>query len=262
VADLVTQYFPKTTAVTKAADRAVVTGAAMEGAILKGVSNPLLPKFVVRLTTALSLGFSLADGTFSVLIPRGSIIPAKKCTITTTSRDGQRNVGFDVLEGERAMAKDNIKLGSVTVKGIERAPRGVAKIEVAMEINEDGILVVTAIDLRTGVSITATIQSGSTLSKEEISEMIAEAKANKADDERFQKRSEWRARLIQYVDRLGQHEFLDNTVRDKILPLVAEWSQWNDEHANEESAEPYIQQYFAVKKVAKRLCHSENIHPK
>jgi molecular chaperone DnaK len=154
------------------------------------------------------------------------------------------------------MAKNNVKLGNVVVHGIERAPRGVPKIQITMEINEDGILVVTAIDLRTGVLITATIQSGSTLSKEEISGMIAEAQAHKAEDERLQKRAEWRTRLTSYVDRLAQREFPDDAVRDEMLAHIAEWKRWNDEHSHEESADPFIQQYFGVRKVVKKIMPS------
>jgi molecular chaperone DnaK len=154
------------------------------------------------------------------------------------------------------MAKENVKLGSVVVHGIERAPRGVPKIEITMEINEDGILVVTAVDKTTGVVITATIQSGSTLSKEEISGMIAEARAHRAEDERLQKRSEWRTRLISYVDRLAQREFPDDAIRDEMMPKVVEWQKWNEEHADEESADPFIQQYFAIRNIDKKMMAS------
>jgi molecular chaperone DnaK (HSP70) len=253
VVNLIKTYFSGSTAVTHAADTAVVIGAAMEGAILKGGSGSLLPKLKVRLTTPLSLGFSLADGTCSILIPRGSILPAKKCTTTTTSRDNQRNVGFDVVEGERAMVNDNVKLGNVVVHGIERASRGVPKIQITMEINEDGILVVTAIDTKTGAAITATIQSGSNLSREEIARMIAEAHANKAEDDRLHKRTEWRTRLTSYVNRLSQREISDERAREELLERVSEWKEWNDEHANEEAADAFIQQYFAVRKAAKQI---------
>jgi molecular chaperone DnaK (HSP70) len=250
---IVTESFPSSASITKAAADAVVIGSALEGAILTEISSPLIPKLTIRLTTPLSIGFSLADGTRSILIPRGSIIPFTSSATTTTSRDNQSNVGFDVVEGERTMAKDNVKLGNVVVRGIQQAPRGVPKINVTMTINTDGILVVEAVDVITGSTITATIQSNSNLSKDEVTDMVAEARAHKAEDDRLQKRSLWRARLVSYVDNLALMKVPEGPARDEFYQRIEEWHKWNADNSNAEAAAEYINQYFAVRKEAKRL---------
>jgi molecular chaperone DnaK (HSP70) len=253
LANLIKAFFVDPVSITTASDNAIVVGAAMEGAIRKQVSSNKLPRFQVKLTTPLSLGLSLADGTCLVLIPRGTVLPATKSTTTTTSRDDQRNVGFDVVEGERKMAKDNVRLGSVVVDGIQQALRGVPRIEVTMEINEDGILVVTAVDLRTGALITATIESGSNLSKHDIIAMMAEAEAYKLEDNRVHKRTQWRTRLHSYVDSLLQKDIPDDDQRTLIAEKVAAWKHWNATHQNELVADVYIKQYFEVRKVIKQI---------
>jgi molecular chaperone DnaK (HSP70) len=253
VIQLINDYFPDSTTVTTANETAVVVGAAIEGAILKEIGGNHLPKVQVRQTTPLSSGFSNADGTWNIVIPRGSVLPARKSTTATTSRDNQRNVGFEIIEGERKMAKDNVRLGSVVVDGIENAPRAVPKIEITMEINEDGILVVTAIDTKTGTKITSTIESASNLSKSEINGMIAEAEAHKTEDNRILKRTQWRTRLATYVDSLLQKETQDEEQRELLVQNVEVWKKWNREHENELIADVYIRQYFEVRKTVKEI---------
>jgi molecular chaperone DnaK len=253
VVSLIKEFFSGSVVITTANSTAVVIGAAMEGARLKDIAKNRLPKVNIRQTTSLSIGFSVADGTGVVLIPRGSILPAKKCTLTTTSRDNQRNVGFEVLEGERKMAKDNVKLGTLIVDGIQQAPRGVPKIEITMEINEDGILVVTALDTKTGAVITTTIESASNLSRSDIHKMIADAEAHKADDNRILKRTQWRTRLGSYVDGLLQKEINDEEQRALLAKNVAVWKKWNADHQNELVADAYIRQYFEIRKVIKQI---------
>jgi molecular chaperone DnaK (HSP70) len=253
LASLIKAFFVDPVSITTASDNAIVVGAAMEGAILKNVITHKLPRFQVKLTTPLSFGLSVGDGTCLVLIPRGSVLPAKKCTTTTTSRDDQRNVLFDIIEGERKMAKDNVRLGSVVVDGIQVGPRGVPRIEVTMEINEDGILVVTAVDLKTGSLITTTIESGSNLSKQNIQTMMAEAEAHKVEDNRVHKRTQWRTRLNCYVDSLLQKDIPDIEQRKILAEKVVGWKHWNATHQNERAADVYIKQYFEVRKTVKQI---------
>jgi molecular chaperone DnaK (HSP70) len=250
VLQVLQDYFGDSVKVTVADGDAVVRGAAMKAAMLTSNSDSIQP--AIKLTTHLSLGLSLADGTCLVLIPRGSAIPATKCTITTTSRDNQRNVGFDVVEGERSMAKDNAKLGVVCVSGIERAPRGVPQIRVSMQINEDGILTVTATDLKTGALITSTIKSQNNLSKDEISKMIAEAEAHKIEDDKAHKLAQWKTRLTGYVDSLS-HLPVDESTRGAFSADIENWKRWNSEHANEKDLEIIIRQFFNVRQVVKNL---------
>jgi molecular chaperone DnaK (HSP70) len=231
--------------VTRADASAVAIGAAMEGAILKGVSHAGLPNLQIKATTPLSIGFSLADGTASVLIPRGSILPAKHSTTTTTSRNNQSNVGFDVVEGEQPLAKDNIRLGNVVVRGIQRAPRGAPKIEITMAVGEDGILAVAAVDQITGAAISAAIQSGSNLSRGEIAEIMAERQ--------LQKVAEWRERFSNAVEMVSRAEAADAGKRAEMSRRVEEWRRWSAEHQAEESVDVLIEQYAIVRAAAKAL---------
>lgn len=182
-------------------NEAVVVGAAMQGAIMKGNNTGVLSGVEMRNNTSLSLGISLANGANNIIIPRGTNLPAKLSTLSTTSRDNQTNVGFDVVEGERPMAADNIKLGHVMIEGIQIAKRGVPRIEITMEINEDGILIVSGKDLTTGAAVTAKIENKGNLSPEDIDRMIAEAEAMKAEDQRKCSIAESRTDLQFYIER-------------------------------------------------------------
>jgi molecular chaperone DnaK (HSP70) len=246
VRDLIADYFGQRPKVVRAALNATAVGAAMEGAIQKGITHESLCQVKVQVTVPLSIGFSLADGTIIVMIPRGTVLPAKKRTRTTTSRDDQRNVGFDIIEGERKLAKDNVKLGSIFVDGIERAPKGVPKIDISMEVNEDGILVVEAKDLKTGALIQTTLRSGTTLSKEQIAQMVADAAAHKEEDERAHKRAVWRTKLHYYVKGLNAAQCEGAALQKQFQEKIEEWKTWNQEHENEEDPDIYIAQLKTV----------------
>ena len=127
----------------------------------------------------LSIGISQANGVNTIIIPKGTPLPAKYTTMATTSADGQTNVAFDVVQGERKMAKDCIKLGHLTVNGIQVAKRCEPKIEIVMEIDESGFLHVSASDLTTGVTISANLSSNSNLSEEDIVNILNEAEKHK-----------------------------------------------------------------------------------
>jgi molecular chaperone DnaK len=144
------------------------------------------------------------------------------------------------------MAKGNLKLGSVVVHGVQQAPHGVAKIEVAMTTNDGGLLlVVEAADRVTGVAITATVQSGSNLSKDAVMGMIAEAQAHKGDDDRMHKRAD-------SVDSLARREVPGEPLRAMLAQRVAEWRRWSEDSRGADAAD-CIRQYFAVRRAAKRM---------
>ena len=221
-----------------------MTGAAISGAYY--LDNAIKVPNISN-TMSLSIGFSLADGTTSILIPRGTVLPASFSTETTTFKDNQRNVGFDIIEGERKMAADNIKLGDVCVQGIQRAPRGVPKIIITMDINEDGLLVVTAHDAATGAQITTRINSQNMLSREEIRRMIAEAEANKQADRYARKQAETRAKLIFYIKEL---ETKGADIKDRAFKGgLDKYNKWISEHPSAQPSE-YTKMYnFAVKEL-------------
>ena len=148
-------------------DEVVALGAIAQGGILKGA----LANVILLDITPLSLGIELDDGTTSRLIEKGTSIPTKKSDTYTTASNNQRAVKINILQGEKKYVKDNKSLGKFTLEGIRPAPRGVPQIEVIFEIDQDGILTVTAIDKDTGKSQFIRISGSSNLSQNEIASM-------------------------------------------------------------------------------------------
>ena len=158
-------------------DECVAAGAAIQGAIMTGEHKDI----VLVDVTPLSLGLETMGGVFTKIIDRNTAIPTSKSQIFTTAADNQPQVEIIVLQGERAMAADNVKLGSFALDGIPPAPRGIPKIEVTFNIDVNGILNVTAKDMATNKEQHITIQS-SRLSEEEIDRMQRDAEANEETD--------------------------------------------------------------------------------
>jgi molecular chaperone DnaK len=155
-------------------------GAAVQGGVLRGDVKDILLLDV----TPLSLGIETMGGVNTVLIARNTTIPAKNAMIFSTAEDNQSAVDIQVYQGERQFARDNRLLGSFRLEGIERAPRGVPQIEVAFDIDANGILKVTATDKKTGQEKDITITSSSGLSDADIDRMVQEAEANAEEDKR------------------------------------------------------------------------------
>lgn len=160
-------------------DECVAAGAAIQGAIMTGEHKDI----VLVDVTPLSLGLETMGGVFTKIIDRNTAIPTTKSQIFTTAADNQPQVEIVVLQGERAMAADNVKLGSFTLDGIPPAPRGIPKIEVAFNMDVNGILNVTAKDMATNKEQHITIES-SRLTDEEIERMKNDAEANEEADRR------------------------------------------------------------------------------
>jgi molecular chaperone DnaK len=132
--------------------------------------------------TPLSLGLETLGGVFTKLIDRNTTIPTKKSQVFTTAEDGQTSVDISIFQGEREMARDNKSLGQFRLEGIPAAPRGIPQIEVAFNIDANGIVNVSAKDLGTGKEQTITITASTNLSKDEVDRMVREAESNAADD--------------------------------------------------------------------------------
>ena len=160
-------------------DECVAAGAAIQGAILRGDHKDI----VLVDVTPLSLGLETLGGVFTKIIERNTAIPASKSQIFTTAANSQTQVEIMVLQGERAMASDNIKLGNFTLDGIPPAPRGVPQIEVTFNIDVNGILNVSAKDKGTGKNQKITIQS-SNLSKDDIERMKNDAETHADEDDK------------------------------------------------------------------------------
>merc|ERR1712130_1078958 len=171
VSDIVKKIYGKDPSKAVNPDEAVAMGAAIQGGVLKGDVNDLLLLDV----TPLSLGIETLGGVFTRLIPRNSTIPTKKSQVFSTAADNQTQVGIKVFQGEREIAAHNKLLGSFELVGIPPAPRGVPQIEVAFDIDANGIVNVSAKDKATGKEQQITIQSSSGLSDEQINRMVEEA---------------------------------------------------------------------------------------
>ena len=161
-------------------DEVVACGAAIQGGVIAGDYNDI----VLVDVTPLSLGVETLGGVMTVLIPRNTAIPTTKKEIFSTAADNQPAVDIKVLQGERTMAADNKVLGNFQLSNIPPAPRGVPQIEVSFDIDNNGIVNVTAKDLGTNKEQSITISNSSNLSDEEVEKMRKEAEANKAEDEK------------------------------------------------------------------------------
>jgi molecular chaperone DnaK len=169
-------------------DEVVAVGAAVQGGVLTGEVKDILLLDV----TPLSLGVETLGGVMTTLIPRNTTIPTRKSEVFSTATDNQPSVDVHVLQGERSLARDNRTLGKFQLVGLPSAPRGVPQIEVAFDIDANGIVNVTAKDTATGKEQKITISGSSGLAKDEVDRMVKDAQAHEADDKA--KRDEIEAR--------------------------------------------------------------------
>ncbi len=188
---------------------AVAIGAAVQGAIITG---EVARDIVLLDVTPLTLGVEVLGGLAEKLIERNTTIPTKKSKIFTTAADYQTAVTIHVVQGERPMAADNVSLGMFNLDGIPPAPRGVPQIEVAFDIDANGILNVGAKDLATGKQQGITITATTKLSKEEIERLKGEAEQFAEQDRKKREEAELRNEadnLIYSADKLVKQDFKD-----------------------------------------------------
>jgi len=178
----VTEFFGKEPRKDVNPDEAVAVGAAIQGGVLSGEVKDVLLLDV----TPLSLGIETMGGVMTVLIEKNTTIPSKKSQTFSTAEDNQSAVTVHVLQGERKQAQGNKSLGQFNLEGIRPAARGVPQIEVAFDIDADGILHVSAKDKDTGKEQKITIKASSGLSDDEVEKMVADAEANKESDKKFE----------------------------------------------------------------------------
>ncbi|MSX02550.1 MAG: molecular chaperone DnaK [Actinobacteria bacterium] len=159
-------------------DEVVAIGAGIQAGVLAGDVKDVLLLDV----TPLTLGIETKGGVMTKLIERNTTIPTKKAEVFSTAEDNQPSVEIHVLQGEREMASGNKSLGKFQLTGIPPAPRGIPQVEVAFDIDANGIVNVSAKDLGTGKEQKIEIQSGSGLSEDEIKQMVGDAEAHAEDD--------------------------------------------------------------------------------
>ncbi len=169
-------------------DEVVAVGAAIQAGVLAGDVKDVLLLDV----TPLTLGIETKGGVMTKLIERNTTIPTRKSEVFSTAEDNQPSVEIHVLQGEREMATYNKSLGKFQLTGIPPAPRGIPQIEVAFDIDANGILNVSAKDLGTGKEQKIEIRSGSGLSDDEIKRMVGDAEAHAEDDKRARELAEAR----------------------------------------------------------------------
>jgi molecular chaperone DnaK len=188
VADLVHELTGKEAHKGVNPDEAVAAGASIQAGVLKGDVKDILLLDV----TPLSLGIETKGQIMEKIIERNSTIPVKRAQVFTTAEDNQPSVEIKVLQGESDMAYRNKQLGTFTLTGLPPAPRNVPQIEVAFDIDANGIVHVSAKDLGTGKEQSMVISGGTALGKDDINQMIREAEAHAEEDKRKREEAETR----------------------------------------------------------------------
>jgi len=169
-------------------DECVALGAGIQGAVLTGEAKDI----VLLDVTPLTLGIETLGGIATKLIERNTTIPTRKSQIFSTAADGQTSVEIHVVQGERALAKDNFTLGRFQLTGIPPAPRGIPQIEVTFDIDSNGIIHVSAKDMGTGNQQAISIKGDRKLSEEDIKKAMDAAKQFEADDKKKREEIELR----------------------------------------------------------------------
>jgi molecular chaperone DnaK len=232
VQDAVKKYFGKEPSKGVNPDEVVAIGASIQGGVLTGEVKDVLLLDV----TPLSLGIETLGGVFTKLIDANTTIPTQKSEVFSTASDNQPSVEIHVVQGERAMAKDNRTIGRFHLSDLPPAPRGVPQIEVIFDIDANGIINVSAKDKATGKLQSVRIEASSGLSKEDIEKMKREAEANADSDAKARESADVvnQADTLIFQTEKNLKEFGDKLPADKKTEIEAALEELKKTHAEKD----------------------------
>ncbi len=234
IQEAVEKFFGKAPSKGVNPDEVVSLGAAIQGGVLTGEVKDVLLLDV----TPLSLGIETMGGVFTKLIDSNTTIPTQKSQVFSTAADNQPSVEIHVLQGERSMAADNKTIGRFHLDGIPPSPRGVPQIEVAFDIDANGIINVKAIDKATNKEQSIRIEASSGLSEEEIEKMKKEAEANADADQKIKEEVEKvnAADSLIFQTEKQLKEYGDKIPEEKKKPIEEALSELKAAHTSKDLA--------------------------